>query len=355
MPQPAQVGALADSLAEVYADAWARLQDEERLLLLDWPSLTRTQRLGRLRDLQQLVAMLADTADEQALRWAVNDLPAAYLTGAIAGVASGGALAGLDLDALVVLAADTYADCLAATGGVRRSAKDLVRRLGREHVADLLIRGETAQHAGRDLARALAGHGLSAVTYSNGARHGLADYTDMLLRTKTAQAYTGGTVGALAAGGVEWVEILDGPSCGWTSHDDGDKANGTLRTLGDAAAQPLSHPRCQRAVLGRPEVRSAAQAKTAPSLQTPAQAADQAVVERTRELAVARRAAAKALGGTVTRTTARLLERENGRITSPTYARRVAARQTRLDREARARARAARLAARTASRATTDG
>ncbi|MGD9889699.1 MAG: hypothetical protein AB7R89_25750 [Dehalococcoidia bacterium] len=49
--------------------------------------------------------------------------------------------------------------------------------------------------------------------------------------------------------GVTHVDIIDGDGCGWTSHTDPDTANGSRRTLAEAMAQPLSHPRCRRVSL----------------------------------------------------------------------------------------------------------
>lgn len=54
------------------------------------------------------------------------------------------------------------------------------------------------------------------------------------------------------AAGLTHVRIYDGSDCGWTSHDDPDKANGTIRTIDDARAHPLAHPNCVRA--SAPEV-----------------------------------------------------------------------------------------------------
>jgi hypothetical protein len=45
------------------------------------------------------------------------------------------------------------------------------------------------------------------------------------------------------------VDVVDEPGCGWTSHEDPNKANGTVRLLHDARAYPLSHPNCRRVFL----------------------------------------------------------------------------------------------------------
>jgi hypothetical protein len=343
MPQPQQVEDLSAELRRIYGGAWQRIVDEQNALLEQWPELARSARIAKMRELQELVAVLTATADEQALLWAVKDLPAAFLFGAVQ-AAAGAPLTGLPLDAVGRLAADSYDDLLQATSGVRDTTKSLIRTLSREHVADQLVRGKTAVQAARDLAETLTGHGITAVTYANGTRHGLADYADMLVRTKSAVAFNEGTFGVLSSTGVTYVEVFDGASCGWTSHRDPDTANGTIRTVEQAQSQPLSHPRCQRAFGGRPDITSAAGAQRATPTTTPEQRADQAEVERLRELDIARRAAARALSGRLDRSAARLLADETNRITSPRHARRAAARNARLDRERRAERRRQRLA-----------
>jgi hypothetical protein len=40
------------------------------------------------------------------------------------------------------------------------------------------------------------------------------------------------------------MQLFGGAGSGWTSHQDPDKSTGTLRTVEDAAAWPISHPRC---------------------------------------------------------------------------------------------------------------
>lgn len=65
--------------------------------------------------------------------------------------------------------------------------------------------------------------------------------------TETATAYNLASVAGYASSGlVEEVEIFDGPECGWDGHDDPDLADGSIRTLEEFAAMPISHPRCQR-------------------------------------------------------------------------------------------------------------
>jgi len=314
MPQPSEVGDLSADLRAFYTTAWSRLQAEEAAVLSSWPALPRPARLRRLRALERTVAALMRSCDELAQRFAGEELPRAYALGvAHAGVGQSSFTA-VDVDAVNVVARNTYSDLLAATAYVRSDTKALIRTLVREHLADKLIRGETAVQAGRDLAAALADRGIAAVTYANGARHGLADYADMAVRTTSAQAYNGGLLASLSGAGVGFVEVADGFGCGTASHDDPSKAAGAIWTLQEAAAYPIGHPRCARSFLPRPEITTAAAAARAEPLQTPGQLADQEQVAIVRDAASRRLSAGP--GRVVAQRAARLAKRRE-RVAQP--------------------------------------
>lgn len=69
----------------------------------------------------------------------------------------------------------------------------------------------------------------------------------MIARTETANVYNHLALSGYEEGGYGSVIVFDGPDCGWTSHDDLDKANGTVRTLAEAREHPIAHPNCGRA------------------------------------------------------------------------------------------------------------
>lgn len=69
---------------------------------------------------------------------------------------------------------------------------------------------------------------------------------ETIARTEMAYAAQAGAHERYEERGVRHVEIIDGPGCGWTSHDDPDKADGSIRTISEARMHPLSHPNCRR-------------------------------------------------------------------------------------------------------------
>jgi hypothetical protein len=45
---------------------------------------------------------------------------------------------------------------------------------------------------------------------------------------------------------IKGLLVFDGDDCGWTAHDDPEKADGKQVTFDEADANPLAHPRCVR-------------------------------------------------------------------------------------------------------------
>jgi hypothetical protein len=340
MPQPGEVEALARALLALYERSWQRITTDEAHLLANWVGWRRSERLARLRALRATVEALMDRADEQALRFTQQGLPEAYLLGAAAAGVGITPWTQVDLDALAVLSRDTYTALLDATTFVRESAKDLIRTLAKAHLADKLIRGQTAVQAGRDLAGELEGRGIAAVVYKDGSRHGLSEYAQMLARTKSAEAYSVGTLNQTEEAGVRYVEVFDGVGCGWLGHNDPEKANGSIRTVEQARSAPISHPNCRRAFGARPDVKTAAEARRARPSVSPAQQADQAAAEARRALGVAASASERAFQQAVGRRADALLSDESSRVRSVAHARTLARRHATLARRQRAVTRA---------------
>lgn len=282
MATPAEIEALSAQLRDAYRLAWEAIVAEQERIADDPARYTRR---ARLKELQRAVDERLDQVDEQARAWLANDFPQAYRAGAesaASSLADAFTWTTIDSDAVAILAQDTFAELLAASDGVSASTKSLIRTLGKEQALLKTAAGKTATQAGRDLRRLLEAKGIHAVRYADGSRHGIAEYADMLLRTKTAVAANAGGLSFARRAGTLYVEVFDGADCGWTSHTDPDLANGTIRTVEDAARNAIGHPRCRRSFGPRPDVTTAEQARTAGPSTTEAQRADQAASEEAR-------------------------------------------------------------------------
>lgn len=185
--------------------------------------------------------------------------------------------------AMISLATDTYGDFLKRSNEAGRASQAMVRAVrqaSRETIYRTATGTKTATQAGRDLADKLrTDYALDHVIYADGAIVPVSVYADMAARTKSAVAYNAGTLNAAQAQGVSFMEVFDGAGCGWTSHADPDKANGTVRSIEDCASFPIAHPRCSRSFGPRPDITNDKAAANAVPTPSASQQEDQASVD----------------------------------------------------------------------------
>jgi hypothetical protein len=195
-------------------------------------------------------------------RWAAQDLPLIYREGAHQTLETAARPTRMfrwtrrHQAAVTGLSAQYYADLTTRILATIRRAQAFLR-----DVQDA-VRAEGSR---LDLHALQQQHRLDTVVYANEAHHPVEAWARAAI---TWQAVTAANTAAARTAldelGTEWVEVRDGPDCGWTSHDDPDRANRTLRTVQDALAYPSAHPHCQRELLprldliGRTEIRSGA-------------------------------------------------------------------------------------------------
>lgn len=254
--------ALAAAAAARLAAAWARLAAAQARLLADLgidpqsgllpagrPSAAALRRV--LAAFNAAVAAFDRDAAAVAEGWTARDLPIVYRDGALAALRRAGRDSGLfawtvDHQAvLTVLTAGYWADLIHRITETVRRAQAFVRNLA------TALRTQ----AGPSATAAPEMPPLDTVIYANQARHPAASWAAAALMAQaTTAANTGSLQTAVRELGCEWVQIVDGPECGWVSHEDTDHADGTLRTIDAAAAYPIAHPGCVREMVPRPDL-----------------------------------------------------------------------------------------------------
>ncbi|MER5642075.1 hypothetical protein ABT095_34700 [Kitasatospora sp. NPDC002227] len=253
---------VAHRVAAVLEDAWQRLAARQAAVIAAFADNRRASHiLATLEEFKQAIEAFRRDVDDEAVQFVSRQLPHLYEQGA----AAAGAVTGsrfvwtlIHHDALQALAADSYADFLSRsqqTGRMADAFYRAARAAARREVPLLAAGNVTAWQAARALAERLAASTqLEYVVYRNGARVPVRAWAEAAVLAKSAVAYNAGTLNQAREQGVKFVEVFDGPDCGWTSHGDPDKAARTLRTVHDAADWPTSHPRCRRAFGPRPDV-----------------------------------------------------------------------------------------------------
>jgi hypothetical protein len=261
---PGDADEIARRVAAVLEDAWQRLAVQQRAVLAQFADDPRMQHTAAtLEEFKQAIHAFLQRVDHEAQQFVQRQLPHLYTAGAQS------AAEALDVtftwttfhrDALQSLAADSYADFLRRSQEAERMASQFyraAREAARREVPLLAAGNMTAKQAAKNLAVRLAiEHKLTYVVYRNGARVPVQAWAEAATLAKSAVAYNAGTLNCTAEAGVRHVEVFDGFDCGWLTHTDLDKANGTVRTVDDAAGAPISHPRCRRAFGPRPDLTS---------------------------------------------------------------------------------------------------
>lgn len=279
---------------QITADAtkvWAQILKEQVDLAHEWWHIKPPVRHSRLRDFEQTVRTLIQRADDAAAHHVLGAVEAAYEIG----VWNTSLWAGIpnqlvqlnmvDFDTISYLAQETMQDLLAATTHISNQTKTVIRELSRTSVVNKTYTGKTAEQAGIELATDLRANGIRGVIYKNGTAYPLDAYTQMVTRTKTAEAYQIGGFNQGERLDIDYWEVFDGHDCGWTSHDDPVKANGKIVRLDEARQYPIAHPNCLRSTSPRPDIRSWKDAATAEPSTTEAQRANQKAAEIAREQA----------------------------------------------------------------------
>jgi hypothetical protein len=276
------VDEVAQRLSAALARAYAELTAAQ-LRVLDGFGESGRLAAARLQQFLDALEQFQHDFSQQAAAFVRSDLPALYATAALAASAQPFTWTTMHIEAVTALAADSYSELLARSQEAGRTGQAFaraVRSAARERISLAATGNSTAREAGLRLRDELEGrYDLSRVTYANGSLHAVTEYAQVVARTKTAVAYNMGSLNRWQELDIGWVEVFDGSACGWEGHDDGDKANATIRSAAQAAAHPISHPNCRRAFGARPEISNAAAAKRATPSTTPQQRADQAAFE----------------------------------------------------------------------------
>jgi hypothetical protein len=235
-----------------------------------WRQLTRAQdlllrRLEQIRpgrgataltraavlDFNQQVGAFERAARALTERWAATDLPTAYRDGAWRALRS--------LDWPLRLFAWTPAHQAAITGITATYYADLISRVTeavrRAHAFARAAQDQARAHTGVDTPTLLADHPLGSVVYSNQARHPVRDWARSALSWQAVTTTNSGAINLARLDlDVQWMQVTDGPGCGWTQHGDIDHAAGTIRSVDECSLYPSAHHGCIRAFIPRPDL-----------------------------------------------------------------------------------------------------
>lgn len=294
-PRPILDPAVASKrMGDAMDAAWKELE-AERVRVANSLTMGRKAAVDKtLREYQSAIGEFRETVDYNLERFTTLHLEPQYLEGVRQGGGQG-AWTAVHTQAFAALATDTYSDFLQRSVAAEQTSQAFaraLRRAAREELPKIAAGHTTAVQGGRLLRDKLINdYSISHVFYRDGTRVPIDVYSEMAARTKSAVAYNSGTLNEAYAQGATYLEVFDGSDCGWTSHGDWDKADGSIRHVEDAAAYPIAHPNCTRAFGPRPDIQSEADlAKALPSTTIEQRAASETLDWNPRKQAMRNRA-----------------------------------------------------------------
>lgn len=238
------------------ATAWTRLTDAQDLLLRRLEHI-RPGRGATARTRAAILAFNQEVGEFDRLaralaeRWAATDLPAAYRDGALRALRS--------LDWPLRLFTWNASHQAAITGITAAFYVDLIGRITeavrRARAFARAAQDQARAHTGVDTLALLTDHPLGTVIYSDQSRHPVKDWARSAFAWQAVVTTNSGALNLARFDlGVEWMEVADGPECGWTNHADTDLAHRTIRSVDDCAAYPAAHHGCIRQFIPRPDL-----------------------------------------------------------------------------------------------------
>jgi hypothetical protein len=264
MTTPTRRRTLRARLLAFIADATSRITAAWRILtsaqnrLLDALAVIRPGRSAgaRIRAAQQAfqrsIADFNRAVGAFTERWAATDLPLAYREGAF------GMLDRADRPrrmwswtarhqaSITTLSSQYYADLMGRLQEAVRRAQAFLRAA----VDAARARASRFEYGSFNRDTLRDEHPLGTVIYANDARHPVESWASAAIAW---QAVTTANAGAVATAYEQLqctqVKVRDGAGCGWRTHGDSDKADGTIRDIDDALAHPTAHSHCIREFL----------------------------------------------------------------------------------------------------------
>ncbi len=178
--------------------------------------------------------------------------------------AAGAAYSSVELGARPVLSAllrreieliqlATFEEVAGSTRFLTADARRFIRAIAKAQTEISVAQGVSIPEAARLVAARMRGGGIRAFIDASGRAWRLETYSEMLVRTRTAEAYSRGTITRAKELGVEVFEVFDGvvddEACA--------EANGMIVSAAWADANVIEHPNCRRAFGPRPDLTAA--------------------------------------------------------------------------------------------------
>lgn len=250
-------------LAEMYRRVMLELKERAEMMLVRDPGRLAAEAY-RARALEREVAQILQELDEDSAAWIAENIPKNYLNGmrraqlgfSEIGVGAGEVTPLVHQEAIQILVNDLQDDLLDVTERMQRGYRNLTRKtqltaLQDKAIADKVARGiaegKARREVSREIKRQLIDEYADKITI-NGKQYRIDKYAELVARTRTAEAQTGGTINRVLDAGEDLVMVSNhGCDCDVCAPFEGKvfSISGTSTRYPRLTVAPPFHPNCK--------------------------------------------------------------------------------------------------------------
>lgn len=197
-----------NQLIAIYKDAYIMLLEK-----MQYNNLRNIDN-RHLKALVQDVTKILKILSKDTQSWIDEHIPKIYDVGVqvahnhISKLDMAGDFTKLNRSAIEILSSDMFNDLAMSINNVGRSLSTEIRRIALQSVQKRLILGQSMSATTKDMYDDMVKNGLTALRDRQGKRWDLMTYSSMVIRTKTRDVVTRGTVNTMIAAGDKYKDPL---------------------------------------------------------------------------------------------------------------------------------------------------
>jgi hypothetical protein len=197
-----------EELIAIYKDAYIKLLEK-----LDYNTL-------RNMDNRHLQALLSDvrsilkSLSSDTRKWVDGNVPDLYNVGVdvskerMSEIGIGGSFAKINRSAIEILSEDMFNELASGMSNVSRQIQTDIRKIAFQSLQKRLMFGQSASITSQEMFEDMKKNGLTALKDRAGKRWNLLTYSTMVVRTKTREIVTRGTINTMLAAGDKYKDQL---------------------------------------------------------------------------------------------------------------------------------------------------
>ena len=197
-----------NELIAIYKDAYIRLL--ERIQYNNVRNIDNRHLKALLADVKSILTGLSKDTKS----WIEENTPKIYQVGVdiatdeFAKAGLSGSFAKINRSAVEILSADMFNDLTMGINNTSASLQNQLRKIALQSVQNRLILGQSTNQSASEMYNSMVKNGLTSLKDRQGKRWDILTYSTMIIRTKTREMVTRGTVNTMIMAGEKYEDEL---------------------------------------------------------------------------------------------------------------------------------------------------